>query len=134
VVVSVVLAVFALLLPSLVSPAPGTSRPVSTASINIVSPAEGEVFEGTANMPARVVVEIRLLGARIVPLTSTRLRADEGHLHLFLDGSLVSMTGGTKLSLDAGPGTHLLRAEFVASDHGPFDPRVQAVVRFVVRP
>jgi hypothetical protein len=132
--VSVVVAAFALLLPSLVSPAPGASRSASTASINIVSPTEGEVFEGTANAPARVLVEIRLLGAHIVPFTSRRLRPDEGHIHLFLDGSLVSMTGRTMATLEAGPGTHVLRAEFVASDHGPFDPRVQAAVRFVVRP
>ena len=131
---AVILAVLALLLPSLVSPAPSAARPSSTATIDIVSPTEGEVFEGTARGPAHVLVQIRVLGARIVPLTSTHLRPDQGHVHLFLDGSLVSMTAGTTASLDAGPGTHVLGAEFVASDHGPFDPRVQATVRFVVRP
>jgi hypothetical protein len=131
---AVALAGVALLLPSLVSPAPSAARPSSTARISIVSPIEDEVFEGTAGAPAHVLVEIRVLGARIVPLTSTRLRPDEGHVHLFLDGSLVSMTAGTTTSLDAGPGTHVLGAEFVASDHGPFDPRVQTAVQFIVRP
>ena len=131
---AVALAGLALLLPSLVSPAPNAARPSSKATIDIVSPTEDEVFEGTADAPAHVLMEIRVLGARIVPLTSTRLRPDEGHVHLFLDGSLVSMTAGTTASLDAGPGTHVIRAEFVASDHGPFDPPVQATVRFVVRP
>jgi hypothetical protein len=134
VVAAVLLAALALLLPSLVSPAPGATRPASTAGIHIVSPTENEVFRGTENAPARVMVVIRVLGARIVSLTSTRLRPDEGHVHLFLDGSLVSMAGGTTASLEAGPGTHVLRTEFVASDHGPFDPRVQDAVRFLVRP
>jgi hypothetical protein len=133
-VAAVALAGVALLLPSLVSPAPSAARPSSTATIHIVSPTEGQVFEGTSGAPAHVLVEIRVVGARIVPLTSTRLRSDQGHVHLFLDGSLVSMTAGATASLDAGPGTHVLGAEFVASDHGPFDPRVQATVRFVVRP
>jgi hypothetical protein len=132
--VAVTLAGVALLLPSLVSPTPSATHPSSTATIQIVSPTQDEVFEGTTGTPARVLVQIRVVGARIVPLTSTRLRPDEGHVHLFLDGSLVSMTAGTTASLDAGPGTHVLGAEFVASDHGPFDPRVQATVRFVVRP
>jgi hypothetical protein len=131
---AVALAGLALLLPSLVSPAPSAARLSSTATIQIVSPTQGEVLEGTSGAPAHVLLQIRVLGARIIPLTSTRLRPDEGHLHLFYDGSLVSMTAGTTASLDAGPGTHVLGAEFVASDHGPFDPRVQATVRFVVRP
>jgi len=131
---AVALAGVALLLPSLVSPAPSAVRPSSTATIHIVSPTEGEVFEGTAGAPAHVLVQIRVVGARIVPLASTRLRPNEGHVHLFLDGSLISMTAGTTASLEAGPGSHVLGAEFVASDHGPFDPRVQATVRFVVRP
>jgi hypothetical protein len=128
------LAALALLLPSLVSPAPNAARPSSTATISIVTPTEDEVFRGTAGAPAHVLVEIRVLGARIVPLTSTRLRPDEGHVHLFLDGSLLSMTAGTTTTLDAGPGAHVIGAEFVASDHGPFDPRVQSAVRFIVRP
>jgi hypothetical protein len=32
------------------------------------------------------------------------------------------------------PGQHILRAEFVASDHLPFDPRVFVSVTFVVQP
>jgi hypothetical protein len=32
------------------------------------------------------------------------------------------------------PGRHTLQAEFVAADHGPFDPRVTAAVTFVKGP
>jgi hypothetical protein len=31
------------------------------------------------------------------------------------------------------PGQHLLKVEFVASDHAPFDPRVIAAVAFEVQ-
>jgi hypothetical protein len=128
------LAALGLLLPSLVSPSPGAARPSSPARVEIISPTPSQVFEETAEAPARVDVLIRVVGAKVVPFTSTSLRPDQGHLHLFLDEALVSMTAGTSASLEAGPGEHVLVAEFVASDHGPFDPRVVASVTFTVRP
>ena len=48
-----------------------------------------------------------------------------------LDGELVSMTSGTSQELSGlGAGEHLVQVEFVATDHAPFDPRVQAAVTF----
>jgi hypothetical protein len=47
---------------------------------------------------------------------------------------MVSMTYGVVQLVDltgVAPGPHLLRAEFVAADHGPFDPRVTAMEQFV---
>ena len=59
---------------------------------------------------------------------------DEGHLHVILDDQLISMTGDTQQVLtDLTPGQHLLKVEFVASDHFPFDPRVIAAVAFEVK-
>jgi hypothetical protein len=130
---AVALAVVAVLLPSLLSPSP-TARPTSTGHIEILAPVEGQVFHGSDDAPAAIQVELRVTGARIVSLTTTRLRPDEGHIHLFLDGALVSMSTGTTTTLEGVPGDHVLRAEFVAADHGPFDPPVQATVRFVVLP
>src|SRR5207247_2791446 len=104
-----------LLHPACISPSPNADLPSSKTTINIVSPTEDEVFEGTADAPAHVLMEIRVLGARIVPLTSTRLRPDEAHVHLFLDGSLVSMSAGTTPSRHAGPCTPVDRAELLAS-------------------
>jgi hypothetical protein len=46
----------------------------------------------------------------------------------------VSMLGGLDGEPRAAPGTHVLRAEFVAIDHAPFQPRVLATVSFQVRP
>ncbi|HEY3208529.1 MAG TPA: hypothetical protein VGL18_01855 [Actinomycetota bacterium] len=35
-------------------------------------------------------------------------------------------------TLEVGPGRHVLEAEFVAADHGPFNPRVRTSVAFRV--
>ncbi len=112
------------------TPTVEAERPTSTGVLTIVSPENGDrVAGGTAQL------EVDLQGAEIVDQTSTDLRPDQGHLHVMLDGSLVSMTSGTSLPLtDLSPGEHLLQVEFVASDHAPFDPRVQAAVSFEAKP
>jgi hypothetical protein len=130
--VAVALAALGLLLPSIL--APSRARPASTVRIQISSPSQGQVLHGTQDAPALVPVRILVMGGRIVPFTSTRLRADEGHIHLFLDGALVSMSAATGASLDVAPGSHVLQVEFVAADHAPFDPRVVSTVRFTVVP
>jgi len=79
-------------------------------------------------------VRFRLIGGKIVSFTSTRLVPNEGHIHLFLDGALVSMSHSLAKDLQVTPGVHRLQAEFVALDHGPFNPRVQAFVEFQVVP
>ena len=78
------------------------------------------MFEGD---PATVSVELRLDGGTIVPITSLHLVPNEGHIHLYLDDALLSMTG-LDTQIIVLPGTHTLRAEFVAVDHGPFRPPV----------
>ena len=84
--------------------------------------------------PASVQVELQLIGGTVVPTTSLRLVPNEGHIHLYLDGSLVSMTSGLDATVTAPPGEHELVAEFVAVDHLPFQPRLQTTVTFTVRP
>jgi hypothetical protein len=107
-----------------------TERPTSSAELSIASPRNVERVTGDS-----VRLEIDLQGAEVVEQTSTDLRPDEGHLHVMLDGTLVSMTSGTSQRLtDLTPGEHLLQVEFVANDHAPFDPRVLAAVTFEVRP
>ena len=112
------------------TPAVAIVRPTSTGVLTIVSPENGDrIAGGTAQL------EVALKGAEVVDQTSTDLRPDRGHLHVMLDGSLVSMTSGTSLPLtDLTPGEHLLQVEFVASDHAPFDPRVLAAVSFEAKP
>ena len=110
------------------SPAIAQERPASTGEVTIVNPENGERISGdTAQL------EIDLQGAEIVDQTSTELQPDEGHLHVVLDGKLVSMTSGASQLLQGlTPGEHLLQVEFVANDHAPFDPRVLAAVTFEV--
>jgi len=110
------------------SPTPTADRPASTASITIVRPTSGEVVHGN-----QMEVVMTLPGGTIVNTTSTKLTPDTGHIHLSIDDRLVSMTYGLVQVLDVSdlaPGQHTLQAEFVAADHGPFDPRVLASVTF----
>ncbi len=80
-----------------------------------------------------VHVVVDLEGATIVQQASTDIRPDEGHLHLLLDGELLSMTAALELDIpDVELGDHLLQVEFVAADHAPFDPRVVTVASFEV--
>lgn len=115
--------------PFVIKPGPSVFRPATSATISIVSPQAGAVLHGR---PAAVVVRVSVQGAKIVPLTSTHLVPNEGHVHLYLDGALVSMVAGTSTTIRAPPGEHTLLAEFVAVDHGPFDPRVKSSVTFNV--
>jgi hypothetical protein len=110
--------------------APSSDRPSSTAKLGIVTPKVGEVVHGSS-----VDLRVRLRGAKLVPATTTHLVPDEGHLHVILDDTLISMTQGLEQTIpDVPPGAHRITVEFVASDHAPFDPRVVSVVAFEVRP
>ncbi len=100
-------------------PASIALRPSSPATVTIVSPTVGETVTGTT-----VHVVVSVANARVVAQTSSNIRPDEGHVHLYLDGALIYMQYSLQQDVPAPPGTHVLRAEFVASDHGPFSPRV----------
>jgi hypothetical protein len=96
-------------------------RPSSLATVEIVEPADGSTIQGTS---AHVV--LKLNGATIVTETTTNIRPDQGHVHLYLNGEIVSMNYGLEQDLAVVPGTYVLRAEFVAADHAPFNPRVES--------
>ncbi len=64
---------------------PQFSRPSSSARLVIVSPRPNQVFRGD---PAPVSVQLQLDGGKIVPITSTRLVPNEGHVHVYLDGDV----------------------------------------------
>jgi hypothetical protein len=94
-------------------------RPSSPATVEILQPASGATVTGTS-----IHVVLKLTGATIVTTTSTNIRPDQGHVHLYVDNVLVSMNYGLEQDLPVHPGTYVLKAEFVASDHAPFNPRV----------
>jgi Family of unknown function (DUF6130) len=110
--------------------APNSDRPSSTAKLSIVLPKVGEVVHGS-----NVDLRVKLQDAKLVPATTTHIVPDEGHLHVILDDTLISMTRGLEQTIpDVLPGEHRIMVEFVASDHAPFDPRVVSVVAFEVKP
>jgi hypothetical protein len=94
-------------------------RPSSPATVEIVAPGDSTTVSGDS-----VHVVLRLTGASIVPETTTDLRPDEGHVHLYVNNQLVSMNYGLEQDIPVQPGTLVLKAEFVAADHAPFSPRV----------
>jgi len=94
-------------------------RPSSPATVEILQPAANATLTGTS-----VHVVLRLNGATIVPATTTDIRPDQGHVHLYVNNVLVSMNYGLEQDIPVQPGTIALKAEFVAADHAPFSPRV----------
>jgi hypothetical protein len=110
--------------------APTSDRPSSTAKLAIVAPKVGQVVHGSS-----VDLRVKLQDAKLVPATTTNIVPDEGHLHVILDDTLISMTEGLEQTIpDVAPGEHRIMVEFVASDHAPFDPRVVSLVEFEVKP
>jgi hypothetical protein len=110
------------------SPTP-SARPSSPAQVTILSPTNGQVIHGST-----VKISVKLVGAKIVPATTTHIVPTEGHLHVYLDNQIAGMN--FKLTDEIGnvtPGMHVLRVEFVASDHLPWDPRIFSQVTFEVR-
>jgi hypothetical protein len=115
--------------PSLLWPMPTGPQPSSSATITFAEPAPEQVVTGQA-----LDVRVRVRNGTLVDATSADLKPDTGHIHVFLDGILLSMTSGEEHEIDVtdlAPGVHRLQAEFVAADHAPFDPRVVAAVTFV---
>ena len=115
--------------PLIIHVTPALARPTTATHLWIAFPQPGTRISGN---PAKVDVVLRLRGGRIVPFSSLHLVPNTGHIHLYLDGSLVSMTSGLEAHVTASPGQHELRAEFVAVDHRPYQPRVQSEVTFSV--
>jgi hypothetical protein len=108
--------------------AKGGARPTTTARLRIVQPTANQVTGPS------VQLKLELTGGKVVSRTSGALTGTEGHIHVTLDGKLVSMAYGTEQDLtDLTPGTHSVQAEFVALDHAPFENRVIAAVLFTVR-
>jgi hypothetical protein len=108
------------------SPPTAAARPSSSATLSIVAPEPGATIQGGS-----VTVRLDLQGGRITKQVSTNLKPDEGHIHLKLDGRTITLLGSLEESIpNVALGPHILEAEFVAADHGPFNPRVLATVTF----
>jgi hypothetical protein len=114
--------------PPAASPSPTRTPIASTGKLAIVFPRPGDTVKGST-----VKVRMTLTGAKIVPVTTRDLKPNEGHLHVLLDGRLITMTAALTTDLpNVPPGSHTLRVEFVAGDHAPFSPRVIQETLFTV--
>ena len=125
------LLVIAILVPTVIMrvPAPAANRPSSAAVLRIAEPLEGQRVS-----TATLDVVTRITGATVVGSSATEVTPDTGHVHIYVDDRLMSMSYAPEqeIAIDwLGPGRHVVRAEFVAADHAPFDPPVEASVTFV---
>ena len=126
-----VLLATAVLVPTVIwrEPAPSADRPSSTAVLRISEPSEGQRVS-----TATLDVVTQITGATVVDGSATEVTPDTGHVHVYLDDQLMSMAYAPEQEIGIdwlGPGPHVVRVEFVAADHAPFDPPVEASVTFV---
>ena len=105
-----------------------TTRPHSTATLSILEPKSG------AELTTRtVVVQLKLVGGTITKIVTTNIQPNVGHIHIRLDGRTITLLGSLTNPVPVTAGPHVIQAEFVAADHGPFDPRVLSAVSFTVK-
>lgn len=109
---------------------PQQARPSSPVKVSIIEPKVGAVIAGDT-----FDVKVELDGGRIVKeVTRDLTPTTEGHLHVSVDGAILSQTYGETQTLESPePGRHLLQVEFVAKDHGPFNPRIIESAPFEVQ-
>ena len=101
-------------------------RPTTPVRVQITQPTPNQVIVGD-----KTTLVINLIGGTVVDRTNGPLTPTEGHIHVTLDGKLVSMAYQTTQELTGlTPGSHSATAEFVAVDHQPFQNRPTAAVIF----
>ncbi|MFN2613234.1 MAG: hypothetical protein ABR552_00250 [Actinomycetota bacterium] len=68
-----------------------------------------------------------------MPKTTTTVTPDTGHVHVSMDGRLLTLYAGSSYTIPSvPPGSHLIQAEFVEANHTPFNPRVLDAVTITV--
>lgn len=95
------------------------SRPSTDAVLKVISPQEGEAFN-TNTIPIEVEVE----GGLLTSADTSRVVEGEGHLHVAVDGRIISMTRESSGEVTVPTGPHTLTFEYSAGDHAPFCPQV----------
>jgi hypothetical protein len=103
------------------------TRPRSTARLSIVEPKTGQTLHTKT-----VTVQLSLVGGEITKVVTTDIKPNIGHIHIRLDGRTITLLGSLTDAVPVSSGSHIVEAEFVAADHGPFDPRVLSAVSFTV--
>jgi hypothetical protein len=104
-------------------------RPAATVRLEILAPDPGAVLGGD---PAVVTVQLRLVDVGNLSSDSPHPSPTVGHIHVYVDGKALSMSPSLSGRVEVRPGKHLLEADFVAGDHGPFNPPVRSTLIFEV--
>jgi hypothetical protein len=105
----------------------GTKQPVTNARLIVLQPQPNAVV-GTS-----VHLVFKIVGGRVVGPSVTTLSGNVGHIHVSVDGRIVSMLYGTTQTVNGlTPGLHTLSAEFVAANHIPFANPQNVLQRFVI--
>lgn len=104
----------------------GGAATSAEATVTIASPEDG------ATVPADepVTIEVSIEGGSLTAEASSD-DPNEGHLHVFVDGDLVSMPTEDVLEVELEPGERTIEVEFTRADHTSHDPPV--VTRVDVR-
>ncbi|HVL64897.1 MAG TPA: hypothetical protein VM573_06970 [Actinomycetota bacterium] len=95
------------------------AAPAGAASVTIVAPEDG------ATVPAGepFTVEVAAEGVEL----SSDFEAEDagvGHLHVFVDGELVSMPATATPQIELEPGEHRVMVELTQANHASFEPKV----------
>jgi hypothetical protein len=90
------------------------------AEVGFAFPQDGATLP--ANEP--LDVEIDLTGGELASSASD----GGGHLHIFVDGSVISMPSTTTAEVTLEPGEHELRVEYVDIGHASYDPPIQETI------
>lgn len=96
------------------------------AEVVIVDPSDG----GTIAAGETLTLEIRIDGGSLTTENTTD-EPDAGHLHIYVDGKLVSMPSVATPKIDGEDlpaGEHEIIVEFTQADHRPWDPPVQTAI------
>jgi hypothetical protein len=96
--------------------------------LRIVTPTDNSTVAADAPVDVRVEID----GGKLT--TSTKQTAPNvGHLHVSVDGSIVSMPGTPNVTVELTPGRHLIVVEFVTADHQPFSPPITRSAAVIAR-
>jgi hypothetical protein len=100
-------------------------RPSSPATLEVVSPAEGQRFRTNA-----VPLRVNVIGGSLADANVNNLEPGKGHLQVSVDRIPLTRAGNPVQVIQVADGDHKIVVEYVAGDHLPFCPRV-AVTRSV---
>ena len=104
------------------------SPPARSLGVSIIRPRAGAIV--AAGKP--IDVEVALKGGRLTK-SVTGTAPNAGHLHVLVDGAIVSMSASTVVPVTLSPGRHVIEVDFVAPNHLPFAPPVSDTIDVIAR-